>query len=109
MKTMGLPTRTRQKWGWKVLVLSTLPLAAQDFKEATSRITDFTLPNRLHFVVMERHEAPVIAFHTYVKAGSVDDPSGQTGMAHMLEHMAFRGTETIGTRDWAGEKKALDA
>jgi predicted Zn-dependent peptidase len=58
---------------------------------------------------MERHEVPTIAFHTYVRAGSVDDPSGQTGMAHMLEHMTFRGSETIGSRDWAGEKKALDA
>jgi predicted Zn-dependent peptidase len=51
----------------------------------------------------------VVSFHTYVNAGSVDDPSGETGIAHMFEHMAFKGTETIGTRDWPSEKKALDA
>jgi len=84
-------------------------MPAQDFNQAMSRITDFSLTNGLHFVVMERHEVPAVAFQTYVRAGSVDDPSGQSGMAHMLEHMAFRGTDGIGTRDWAGEKKALDA
>src|SRR5690349_3090491 len=60
-------------------------------------------------MVVERHEAPVVSFHTYVNAGSVDDPSGQTGIAHMFEHMAFKGTETIGTQDWPSEKKALEA
>ena len=60
-------------------------------------VTEFTLPNGLHFIVLERHEAPVVSFHTYVNAGAVDDPKGKTGLAHMFEHMAFKGTETIGT------------
>jgi predicted Zn-dependent peptidase len=84
-------------------------LPAQDLRAFEKKVTEFTLPNGLHFIVAERHEAPVVSFHTYVNAGSVDDPSGQTGMAHMFEHMAFKGTESIGTKDWAGEKKALDA
>ena len=54
----------------------------------------------MHFIVFERHEAPVVSFHTYVNAGSVDDPGGETGIAHMFEHMAFKGTETIGTKNW---------
>src|SRR6202042_1363580 len=58
---------------------------------------------------IERHEAPVVSFHTYVNVGSVDDPSGETGIAHMFEHMAFKGTQTIGTKNWPEEKKALDA
>ena len=60
------------------------------------------------FFLIERHEAPVISFHTYVNVGSVDDPGGQTGLAHMFEHMAFKGTPTIGTKNWPEEKKALD-
>ena len=60
-------------------------------------------------LVIERHEAPVVSFHTYVNVGSVDDPSGRTGLAHMFEHMAFKGTESIGTKNWPEEKKALDS
>jgi predicted Zn-dependent peptidase len=72
------------------------------------RVTKFTLPNGLTFVVVERHEAPVVSFHTYVNVGSVDDPGGKTGLAHMFEHMAFKGTPTIGTKNWPEEKKAMD-
>ncbi len=84
-------------------------LYGQDLKEFEKKVTEFTLPNGLHFIIAERHEAPVVSFHTYVNAGAVDDPSGETGLAHMFEHMAFKGTETIGTKDWPAEKKALDA
>jgi predicted Zn-dependent peptidase len=84
-------------------------LPAQDLKAFEKKVTEFTLPNGLHFILAERHEAPVVSFHTYVNAGSVDDPNGLTGLAHMFEHMAFKGTETIGTKDWTGEKRALDA
>ncbi|HEY2018127.1 MAG TPA: pitrilysin family protein, partial [Bryobacteraceae bacterium] len=90
------------------LLLAPVILPGQNLKEFEKKVTEFTLPNGLHFIVAERHEAPVVSFHTYVNAGSVDDPSGATGLAHMFEHMAFKGTETIGTRDWPAEKKALD-
>lgn len=83
-------------------------MPAQDLKEFEKRVTEFTLPNGLHFIVLERHEAPVVSFHTYVNAGSVDDPKGKTGIAHMFEHMAFKGTEAIGSTDPVAEKKALD-
>ena len=92
-----------------VLLLATLFLPAQNLKEFEKKVTEFTLPNGLHFIVAERHQAPVVSFHTYVHAGSVDDPGGETGLAHMFEHMAFKGTETIGTKDWPNEKKSLDA
>jgi predicted Zn-dependent peptidase len=82
-------------------------LAAQNLAEFEKRVTEFTLPNGLHFIVCERHEAPVVSFHTYVNAGSVDDPKGKSGLAHMFEHMAFKGTETIGTTNWPAEKQAL--
>jgi predicted Zn-dependent peptidase len=93
-------------WAW--LMLLPLALVAQNLKEFEKKVTEFTLPNGLHFIIAERHEAPVVSMRTYVNAGSVDDPSGETGLAHMFEHMAFKGTESIGTRDWPSEKKALD-
>src|ERR1051325_674897 len=90
-----------------ILVLSVVA-RAQSLKEFEKKITEFTLPNGLHFIVCERHEAPVVSFHTYVNAGSVDDPKGQTGIAHMFEHMAFKGTSAIGTVNWPQEKKAIE-
>ena len=82
---------------------------AQSLQDFEKKVTKFTLPNGLTFLLIERHEAPVVSFHTYVNVGSVDDPTGRTGLAHMFEHMAFKGTDTIGTKNWTAEKKALDA
>ena len=62
----------------------------------------------MHFIILERHDAPVVSFHSYVNAGTVNDPSGETGIAHMFEHMAFKGTETIGTTNYPAEKKAME-
>ncbi len=91
-------------------LLLALPLLslAQSLKEFEKRVTEFTLPNGMHFIVLERHNAPVVSFHSYVNAGSVNDPSGETGIAHMFEHMAFKGTETIGSTNFPAEKKAMD-
>jgi predicted Zn-dependent peptidase len=91
------------------LLLVSIAARAQDLEAFAKKATQFTLANGLHFIVVERHEAPVVSFHTYVNAGSVNDPSGSTGIAHMFEHMAFKGTESIGSRDWGEERKALDA
>jgi predicted Zn-dependent peptidase len=85
------------------------PKKAQEFQELQKKVGEFTLPNGLHFIVLERHESSVVSFHTWVNVGSVQDPAGETGLAHMFEHLAFKGTETIGTRGWPEEKRALDA
>ncbi|MEO8593337.1 MAG: pitrilysin family protein [Candidatus Solibacter sp.] len=92
-----------------LLLSAALALSAQEMQEFQKKITEFSLPNGLHFVLLERHESPVISFHTYIAAGSVDDPAGETGLAHMFEHMAFKGSETLGTRNWTDERKALDS
>ena len=92
-----------------VLLLLASWLPAQSLKEFEKKVTEFTLANGLHFIVIERHDAPVVSFHTYVNVGSVNDPTGQTGLAHMFEHMAFKGTPAIGTKNWTAEKAALDA
>ncbi len=91
-----------------LLLLLPALLAAQSLQDFEKKVTKFTLANGLTFLVIERHDAPVVSFHTYVNVGSVDDPTGRTGLAHMFEHMAFKGTPTIGTKNWPEEKKALD-
>jgi predicted Zn-dependent peptidase len=73
-----------------------------------ARTTVTVLPNGLTLVLCERHEAPVFSFFTEVNAGSVDDPTGQSGLAHMFEHIAFKGTTEVGTTNYAAEKVALD-
>jgi predicted Zn-dependent peptidase len=80
---------------------------AQDLKSFENRITTRVLPNGLTLIVCERPEAPVFSYTTFVNAGDVNDPSGQSGLAHMFEHLAFKGTSQIGTRDYEAEKKAL--
>ena len=72
-----------------------------------NKVTTFTLDNGLTFVVVERHDAPVVSFHTYADVGSVNEPAGRTGLAHMFEHMAFKGTTTIGTTNIQKEMAAL--
>ena len=82
--------------------------AAQDVASFEKRITVKKLPNGLTILICERPEAPVFSFFTMVDAGSVQDPMGRTGLAHMFEHMAFKGTDTIGTKDYAAERPALE-
>ncbi|MFZ0955579.1 MAG: pitrilysin family protein [Candidatus Sulfotelmatobacter sp.] len=81
--------------------------AAQDVASFEKRITVKKLPNGLTLLICERPEAPVFSFFTLVDAGSAQDPMGKTGLAHMFEHMAFKGTDKIGTTDYAAEKPAL--
>lgn len=81
---------------------------SQDLKSFEQRITTKVLPNGLTILICERPEAPVFSYTTFVDAGDVDDPSGESGLAHMFEHLAFKGTSQIGTTDYAAEKVALD-
>jgi predicted Zn-dependent peptidase len=76
-----------------------------DFEQRTSV---HKLANGLTIVICERHEAPVFSFYTLVNSGSVQDPKNETGLAHMFEHMAFKGTDTIGTTDYPAEREVLD-
>ena len=80
------------------------PAGAQDLAQFEKRLTEFTLDNGLTFLVLQRHEAPVVSFHTYADVGAVDEVRGITGLAHLFEHMAFKGTKNIGTRDYQAER-----
>src|SRR5579859_3418363 len=92
------------------LLLLTLAasLSAQDLASIEKRVTVKKLANGLTVVIMERPEAPVFSFGTVVNAGNAQEVPGITGLAHMFEHMAFKGTTKIGTKDYAKEKVALE-
>jgi predicted Zn-dependent peptidase len=91
-----------------VLLAGSAALArAQDVASFEKRITQKTLPNGLTVLVCERPEAPVFSFFTHVDVGADREYPGITGLAHMFEHMAFKGTDKVGTKDYAPEKEAL--
>ena len=98
---------------WKTFLILTLaamvPLAsrAQDLKSFEQKITTKVLPNGLTLIICQRPDAPVFSYNTFIDAGDVDDPTGESGLAHMFEHLAFKGTSEIGTTDYAAEKVAL--
>ncbi|WP_080507903.1 M16 family metallopeptidase [Bryobacter aggregatus] len=86
-----------------------LPAAmwGQKLADIEKRVTEFQLANGVTFVIYERHQAPVVSFFSRINAGGADDPKGQAGLAHMFEHMAFKGTTTIGSLNFPQEKLAM--
>jgi predicted Zn-dependent peptidase len=105
---LGGPMKHHMLRPLALILLFTALGTAQDVRSFEKRITVKKLPNGLTLVICERPEAPVFSFFTLVDAGSTQDPLRQTGLAHMFEHMAFKGTDTIGTTDYAAEKPALE-
>jgi predicted Zn-dependent peptidase len=89
------------------LLVLAAPAWAQGFKELEAKVAEKTLPNGLKVIILPRHEAPVVSFVTYADVGSVNEQVNATGLAHIFEHMAFKGTTTIGTLDIAKEKAAM--
>ncbi len=89
------------------LGLAASPAGAFDFTEMEKRVTEFTLDNGMKFVVLEDHSAPVVSFVMGTDAGGTNDPKERTGLSHLFEHMAFKGTSEIGTKDYKAEKKAM--
>ena len=98
-------------FGWGLLALLILPLwqvaQAQSLEDFEDKVTEFTLDNGLKFIVIERSVAPVATMVSYVDVGAADEPMGHTGIAHIFEHMAFKGTSKIGTSNWEKEKPLL--
>jgi predicted Zn-dependent peptidase len=72
-------------------------------------VVEKVLKNGLRVLVVEEPGVPVVSFSFMMPVGAQDAPKGKTGLPHMLEHMMFKGTETIGTTSYAKEKPLLDA
>ncbi|MCK9275056.1 MAG: insulinase family protein [Syntrophales bacterium] len=87
------------------IIASVLPSTAADLE---SRIQKFTLKNGIRVLILSRDLSPTVSLYIRHKTGSVDDKDGQTGMAHFLEHMRFKGTTSIGTSDYDSESKILE-
>ena len=66
-----------------------------------------TLANGVELLVVERPGALTVAAGWMVGSGSAVDPASRPGLAHLLEHLLFQGTETVGTRDWERERELL--
>lgn len=109
---MTKPKRSLRTFG-TLLVLALLALgalpAAAGVEELESQVREFTLQNGVRFLVLEQHDVPAFAFNTHVDVGSANEVTGITGIAHVLEHMAFKGTPEIGTSDYKKELKAMAA
>jgi len=83
------------------------PLAGQNLAEFEKSVTEHTLTNGMKFIIVERHTVPVVSLWLHADVGSVDDYPGNSGLAHLFEHMAFKGTSDIGTKDIGKEKAAM--
>ncbi|MCB1175643.1 MAG: insulinase family protein [Leptospiraceae bacterium] len=75
------------------------------FDQLQGRIQKITLPNGLRLILLQQHYAPTVAAYIKFQAGSADETPSSFGVAHMLEHMLFKGTRLVGTRDWSRESK----
>ena len=70
-------------------------------------VKEHRLSNGMLWLVVERPQAPVFTGFIRVRVGGADEEPGYTGLAHLFEHMAFKGTPMLGTRDFEAEKKLL--
>jgi len=73
-----------------------------------NKVRIYTLKNGLKVFLAQNFDAPRIQTYIPVRTGSNNDPSDNTGLAHYLEHMMFKGTSRLGTQNWELEKVLLD-
>jgi predicted Zn-dependent peptidase len=88
-----------------ILCCCTSQLCAAGLEE---KVIEHTLKNGMKLLMVERHTSPTVSAWIRFRVGSVDEKSDERGIAHLLEHMLFKGTTTLGTRDYAAEKPVLD-
>lgn len=72
------------------------------------RVSEHRLDNGLTVLLVERHNSPTVAAYISFGVGAVNETSQERGVAHMLEHMLFKGTTTLGTKDYAAEAPLLE-
>ncbi len=72
------------------------------------KVIEHTMKNGMKLLMVERHTSPTVSAWIRFRVGSVDERSDERGIAHLLEHMLFKGTTTLGTKDYAAEKPILD-
>ena len=109
MTTMFKDTNNNRLIFFTIIISMLFALTAKAYSyDLEKRVRKFTLENGLKILMLERHLSPTVSFYIRHRAGAVDEISGRTGTAHLLEHMMFKGTKTIGTKNFKEEKKILD-
>ena len=96
--------RSAVRIGWALAPVLLTSVLADDVR---LNVVEHTLGNGMKFLIVERRQAPVFAAYWTVKVGSVDEQTGRTGAAHLLEHMMAKGTKTIGAKDLAREREIM--
>jgi len=82
--------------------------ASGEMADLESRVVEETLPNGMRVIVLPRHQSPTVSLSMQFRVGAAQEAEGASGLAHLLEHMMFKGTRTLGTRDWAAERPLLE-
>lgn len=99
------------KYRWFVLFIWTLILyvPAAGAETLAEKVREHTFANGLQLLVVERHDSPTVSAYITVGVGSVNETNETRGVAHLLEHMLFKGTQTLGTSDYRQEAPLLEA
>ncbi|WP_447985122.1 M16 family metallopeptidase [Nitrospira sp. Nam74] len=92
------------------VIISNVPAGAagQSAPGLAERVIKHTLANGLTVLLVERHQSPIVSINLTFGVGGINEHNGATGLAHLYEHMAFKGTRTLGTKDYAGEQPVLE-
>jgi predicted Zn-dependent peptidase len=85
-----------------VVLTAGVPAAAQNIDAK-----EYRLDNGMQVLMVERHEAPTIMAAIFARVGSANETTGITGISHLFEHMMFKGTETIGTKDIVRDREIM--
>jgi predicted Zn-dependent peptidase len=106
MKTKNNPNRIRILFF--VFVFNFLTASSVNSFNLDERVVQHTLANGLRILILERPMSPTVSVQIRHLVGAVDEVPGKTGVAHLLEHMMFKGTRSIGTRDFHLEYACLE-
>jgi predicted Zn-dependent peptidase len=90
-----------------LLALGT-PRALEAAESPRIDVEEYTLPNGMRFLLFERHESPTVVAGWVARVGSVNEHPGITGISHLFEHMMFKGTRVIGTKDIDADLRIME-
>ena len=88
-----------------LILLLSIGIQAKELKTANTH--EFLLANGMKVIVKEDHRAPTVAHMVWYRAGSIDEVNGKTGVAHVLEHMMFKGTKKLKPGDFSKQVAAV--
>ncbi len=90
-----------RRTGWITLGMLILCFLARGGEAWELEVSETTLENGLKVLLLEDHKAPVVTFHIWYRVGSRNEEFGRTGLAHLMEHMMFKGSENIGGQQFS--------